>query len=225
MNIENMYPSGPMYFVFCRLYHSQPRHQGSVWGPTCHITTSNYITLYRRCGLAYPYDGRGFVGPKKKTIVGLLQYSILSVCIPLLYTVNFATCVGNIRAKNQVGIGMSYRPASLCSLATQFQTRFLELIPRPTYVFGSSPHTFISPFCRAVENLIANYSLRTYYQYSIPASLICKLLYIYMQLHSTFIALVYRVHTLTLSNGPRQCSFYTRGGLQSTCRYFFYQSR
>ncbi len=26
---------------------------------------------------------------------------------------------------------MSYRPASLCSLATQFQTRFLELIPRP----------------------------------------------------------------------------------------------
>ncbi len=32
--------------------------------------------------------------------------------------------------RNQVGIGLSYRPASLCSLATQFQTRFLELIPR-----------------------------------------------------------------------------------------------
>jgi hypothetical protein len=31
-------------------------------------------------------------------------------------------------ARNQVGIGLSYRPASL---ATQFQTRFLELIPRP----------------------------------------------------------------------------------------------
>ncbi len=32
-------------------------------------------------------------------------------------------------ARNQVGIGLSYRPASLCSLATQFQTWFLELIP------------------------------------------------------------------------------------------------
>jgi hypothetical protein len=35
-------------------------------------------------------------------------------------------------ARNQVGIGLSYRPASLCSLATQYQTRRLELIPRPT---------------------------------------------------------------------------------------------
>jgi hypothetical protein len=34
-------------------------------------------------------------------------------------------------AKNQEGIGLSYRPASLRSLATQFQTRFLESIPRP----------------------------------------------------------------------------------------------
>jgi hypothetical protein len=34
-------------------------------------------------------------------------------------------------ARNQVGIGLSYRPASLCNLATQFRTRFLELIPRP----------------------------------------------------------------------------------------------
>jgi hypothetical protein len=34
-------------------------------------------------------------------------------------------------ARNQVGIGLSYRPASLCSLATRFQTRFLELIPLP----------------------------------------------------------------------------------------------
>jgi hypothetical protein len=34
-------------------------------------------------------------------------------------------------ARNQVGIGLSYRPAILCSLATRFQTRFLELIPRP----------------------------------------------------------------------------------------------
>ncbi len=34
-------------------------------------------------------------------------------------------------ARNHVGIGLLYRPASLCSLATQFQTRFLESIPRP----------------------------------------------------------------------------------------------
>jgi hypothetical protein len=44
-------------------------------------------------------------------------------------------CVGNlspaIAARKQVGIGLSYRPASLRSLATQFQTRFLESIPRP----------------------------------------------------------------------------------------------
>ncbi len=44
-------------------------------------------------------------------------------------------CVGNLipamGARNQVGIGLSYRLVSLCSLATQFQTRFLEPIPRP----------------------------------------------------------------------------------------------
>ncbi len=43
-------------------------------------------------------------------------------------------CVGNLSpamgARNQVGIGLSYRPASLCNLATKFQTRFLESIPR-----------------------------------------------------------------------------------------------
>jgi hypothetical protein len=33
--------------------------------------------------------------------------------------------------RNQVGIGLSYRPAGLCSLATQFQTRFLKSIPHP----------------------------------------------------------------------------------------------
>ncbi len=44
------------------------------------------------------------------------------------------TGVGNLSpavgARNQVGIGLSYRPASLCSFSTQFQTRFLESIPR-----------------------------------------------------------------------------------------------
>jgi hypothetical protein len=37
---------------------------------------------------------------------------------------NFSPAIG---AQNQVGIGLSYRPASLCSLAI----RFLEWIPRP----------------------------------------------------------------------------------------------
>ncbi len=34
-------------------------------------------------------------------------------------------------ARNQVGIGLSYRPTSICSLATQFQTRFLESVSHP----------------------------------------------------------------------------------------------
>jgi len=33
--------------------------------------------------------------------------------------------------RNRVDIRLSYRPASLCSLAIQFQTRFLESIPSP----------------------------------------------------------------------------------------------
>jgi hypothetical protein len=60
----------------------------------------------------------------------------------LLYSLSFfslynnelqQSSVGNLGpamgARNQVGIGLSYRPASLCSFATQFQTRFLESIP------------------------------------------------------------------------------------------------
>jgi hypothetical protein len=49
-------------------------------------------------------------------------------------------------ARNQGGIGLSYRPASLCSLATQFQTQFLESISHPiaelkfsTLVLGAEP--------------------------------------------------------------------------------------
>jgi hypothetical protein len=52
---------------------------------------------------------------------------------PVSVTVgNFSPAMGP-GGRNQVGIGLSYRPASLwvCSLATQFQTRFLESIPRP----------------------------------------------------------------------------------------------
>jgi hypothetical protein len=47
-------------------------------------------------------------------------------------------------ARNQVGIGLSYWPASQCNLATQFQTRFLELVPRP--IAGLKFSTLISMF-------------------------------------------------------------------------------
>jgi hypothetical protein len=49
----------------------------------------------------------------------------------LLYKLGLS--VGNLSpamgVRNQVGIELSYRPASLGSLATQFQTRILESIP------------------------------------------------------------------------------------------------
>jgi hypothetical protein len=35
------------------------------------------LPLYRRCSLAYPYDGRGFVGAHMKTSVGLLVFNPL----------------------------------------------------------------------------------------------------------------------------------------------------
>ncbi len=52
------------------------------------------------------------------------KWSTQLLCV--LYSVgNLSPAKG---ARNQVGIGLSYWPASLCSLAIQFQTRFLELI-------------------------------------------------------------------------------------------------
>jgi hypothetical protein len=52
-----------------------PCHHGSVWLlPTCHLSTL-LLTLYRRCGLANPYDWRGFVVAKKKTNVGLSVFN------------------------------------------------------------------------------------------------------------------------------------------------------
>ncbi len=45
-------------------------HHGSVWLSSIY----SKLTLYCRCGLAYPYDWKGFVGDKKNTSVGLLIY-------------------------------------------------------------------------------------------------------------------------------------------------------
>jgi hypothetical protein len=57
----------PVYLVFSRLHPfslQPPRH---MFGSTGHLSTNT----------VYPYDGRGFVGTKKKPIVGLLVFSPL----------------------------------------------------------------------------------------------------------------------------------------------------
>jgi hypothetical protein len=60
----------------------------------------------------------------------------------LIFSFQLVACVGNLSpamgARNQVGKGLSYRLASLCSFATQFQTRFLETIPHPVPGFKFS---------------------------------------------------------------------------------------
>ncbi len=47
-----------------------------VCGPTCHLFTLHCIAG-AGCGLAYPYDWRGFEGPKNKISVGLLSFNPL----------------------------------------------------------------------------------------------------------------------------------------------------
>jgi hypothetical protein len=51
--------------------------------------------------------------------------------VPPAYVARVGNLSPAIVARNQVGIGLSYQPASPCSLDTQFQTLFLESIPRP----------------------------------------------------------------------------------------------
>ncbi len=52
------------------------------------------LTLYLRCGLAYPYDWRGFVGAKKNTRVGLVvsysYFSFMPSTIDLIQEVRWA---------------------------------------------------------------------------------------------------------------------------------------
>jgi hypothetical protein len=45
-----------------------PSHHGSVWLIP--------VNLSRGCGLANPYDWRGFFGAKRKTSVGLLEFYV-----------------------------------------------------------------------------------------------------------------------------------------------------
>jgi hypothetical protein len=60
--VHGCYSTGPMYFVFCRLYPSSP--QPPIWLLT--------VILYDCPNTVSPvrYDLRGFVGAKKKTSVG-----------------------------------------------------------------------------------------------------------------------------------------------------------
>ncbi len=61
-------------------------------------------------------------------------------------------------ARNYVGIGLSYRPASLCSLATQFQTRLIAGLKFPTqysvskYSWKSSFQNFCMKYKFELEN-------------------------------------------------------------------------
>jgi hypothetical protein len=84
-----------------------------------------------------PHD----VGLKQLQYIGMFELAVhystnvskKYSCLQLYY--RHFSCIGNLSpamgARNQVGIGLSYRTSSLCSLATHFQTRFLESIPRP----------------------------------------------------------------------------------------------
>ncbi len=66
-------PMGQMYFAFCRLYPFSPQHHGSVWLLlVISLLLTDTESPVQACP-AYPYDGRGFVGPKKNTIVCLFN--------------------------------------------------------------------------------------------------------------------------------------------------------
>jgi hypothetical protein len=72
-----------MYFVVWRFYLS-------VFGSYLSSLYS-YLELYRRCGLAYSYDWRGFVGAKKKTSLCLAVFNS-----SMIYS-DYTTRVINIR--------------------------------------------------------------------------------------------------------------------------------
>ncbi len=68
-----------MYFVFCRLYPFPPPPPATtaVLGPTLLVISlllTDTVSPLRSC---YSHEGRGFVRPTKKTIVGLLVFNPL----------------------------------------------------------------------------------------------------------------------------------------------------
>ncbi len=123
--------------VFCRLYPSPtPSHHGSVWVlPVIFLLITNTVSPVRAC---YPYDGRGFVGTKKKTIVGLLvfitlwsgpnQSVYLHLCWPISYSwryvirkksksQHFLCTVNPLRGRlNEPTLTMSWRILRNCTV-------------------------------------------------------------------------------------------------------------
>jgi hypothetical protein len=77
-----------MYFAFCRLNTFSPLATTAVFGSYLSSLYS-YPSLYRRCRFTYQNDGIGFVGPKKKTSVGLLVFNPLSIQSSLVSTSSF----------------------------------------------------------------------------------------------------------------------------------------
>jgi hypothetical protein len=92
------------------------------------ISQVQYCTVNPRCIVLALHSLKPVAG------VSVPEFSRLRSCRSA-WDRNSGFSVGNlssaIGARNEAGIGLSYRPASLCSLATQFLTRFLELIPCP----------------------------------------------------------------------------------------------
>ncbi len=57
---------------------SPPSHHGSVWvKPIISLLLNNTVSPVQ----AYPNGGRGFVGPKKKTVVGFLVFNPLYIAL------------------------------------------------------------------------------------------------------------------------------------------------
>ncbi len=93
--------------------------------------------------------------------------------------IRFSNLRPAIGARNQVGIGLSYRPASLCSLATQFQTQFLESIPCPiaglkfpTLEFWTQANTANTQFFTFETNIPRKGIVRPQSQF--PHSCVCE---------------------------------------------------
>ncbi len=68
-------PQLDLCILFSVVFTPSPQPPRQCLGPKCRLSTYSQLTLYRRCGLAY--GGRGFVGPKKETSVGLLVFDLL----------------------------------------------------------------------------------------------------------------------------------------------------
>jgi hypothetical protein len=73
-------------------------------------------------------------------------------------------------ARNQVGIVLSYWPAILCSLASQFQIRFLKSIPRPM----AGPK-FSTLFCPQIKSRWDNRCAIILAHWSLPATMAMRI--------------------------------------------------